>query len=209
MTIRKGQEWGHFESRPADLQVVADDFSASELISSQTLDVKSPLQLSIIKSGLTRTLGVKNAPHHNQQMLCTKFDVIEANFVTVNSDKVIRRCFVGHAFVRSNPFFGQTIAILNTSFIGNRDWAPRAHPNDGKLDIVELDSSMNIRQRLTAFRLMKSGSHLPHPKIRYTQVNEYVIDCQFSASISIEGVRLGAIKKCDFKVLPDAVNLYW
>jgi hypothetical protein len=68
MTIRKGQEWGHFESRPADLQVVADDFSASELISSQTLDVKSPLQLSIIKSGLNRTLGVKNAPHHNQQM---------------------------------------------------------------------------------------------------------------------------------------------
>ena len=209
MTIRKGQEWGHFEDRPNDLLVVADDSAAGELITNQTLDLESPLKLSIVKSGLSRTLGIKKAPLRTDQMLCTKFDVIEANYTPVDSADATRRCFIGRTFIYQNLIFGQTIAILNTSFVGKRDWAPKAHPNDGKFDVIELDNSMSIRQRLTAFRLMKSGSHLPHPKIRYTQVPEFVFSGERSASMSIEGVRIGAIRHCVFKVLPDAVNLYW
>jgi hypothetical protein len=209
MTIRKGQEWGHFEDRPNDLQVVADDFAAGELITNQTLDLESPLKISIVNSGLSRTLGIKNASLRIDQMLCTKFDVIEASCTPVDSVNVTRRCFIGYAFVYQNLIFGRTIAILNSSFVGKRDWAPKAHPNDGKFDVIELDSSMSIRQRLTAFRLMKSGSHLPHPKIRYTQAQEFVFSGERSASMSIEGVRVGVIRHCVFKVLPDAVNLYW
>ena len=209
MTIRKGEEWGHYEDRPNDLQVVADDFSASELITNQTLDLKSPLKISIVNSGLSRTLGIKNASLRTDQMLCTKFDVIETSYTHADSADVTRRCFIGYAFIYQNLIFGQTIAILNTSFVGKRDWAPKAHPNDGKFDVIELDSSMSIRQRLTAFRLMKSGSHLPHPKIRYTQAPEFVFSSERSASMSIEGVRIGAVRHCVFKVLPDAVNLYW
>ena len=209
MTIRKGQEWGHFEDRPDDLRVLTDDFAASELITNQTHYSESPLNLSIVNSGLARTLGIKTASICNDQMLCTKFDVIEANFTPAGSFEVTRRCFIGHAFIYQNWIFGRTIAILNSSFVGNRDWAPKAHPNDGRFDVVELDSSMKIRQRLTAFRLMKSGSHLPHPKIRYTQVPEFEFSAQRSAFLSIEGIRIGAIRHCAFKVLPDAVNLYW
>jgi len=142
-------------------------------------------------------------------MLCTKFDVIEATYVLTKSEETIRRCFIGRAFISEKPFFGRTIAVLNSSFVGNRDWAPKAHPNDGKLDLVELDGSMNVRQRLTALRLMKSGSHLPHPKIRYNQLSEYEYATDRSASLSIEGVRIGSIRHCFFRVLPDAVNLYW
>ena len=209
MTIRKGQQWGHFEDRPTDLQVLSDDFSASEVITNQTLNSESSLKLSIVKSGLRRTLGINGASMGNGQMLCTKFDVIEANYTFANSDAVTRRCFIGCAFVHENLFFGKTIAILNSSFVGNRDWAPRAHPNDGKFYVIELDSSMNIRQRLTAFRLMKSGSHLPHPKIHYSQMSEYVFSQEKSTPMKIEGVRVGAIRHCVFRVLPDAVNLYW
>ena len=209
MTIRKGQEWGHFENRPDDLQVVADDFSASKLITNQSPDLKAPLKISIVNSGLSRTLGIKNGLHNSEQMLCTKFDVIEANYTSANSETVTRRCFIGNAFIYKNWLFGTTIAVLNSSFVGNRDWAPKAHPNDGKFDVVELETSMNLRQRLTAFRLMKSGSHLPHPKIRYTQATEYVFSDEKPLSMSIEGVRLGAVTNCVFKVLPDAVNLYW
>ena len=209
MTISKGQEWGRFEERPTDLQVAADDFSAGQLITDQILNLASPPNISITKSGLTRTLGIKNASHRNDQMLCTKFDVIEAVYTSANSDTATRRCFIGHANIYQKYFLGQIIAILNTSFIGNRDWAPKAHPNDGKLDVVELDGSMSSRQRLTAFRLMKSGSHLPHPKIRYTQKTEYVFIGEKSASMSIDGIRIGSIRRCVFRVLPDAVNLYW
>jgi len=209
MTIRKGQEWGHFENRPDDLQVVADDFAAGDLITSQALNPESTLNLSIQKSGLSRALGIKNASPRNDQMLCTKFDVIEATYTPVDSVNVTRRCFIGYAFIYQNLIFGQTIAILNSAFVGDRDWAPKAHPNDGKFDVVDLDGSISIRQRLTALKLMKSGSHLPHPKIRYTQVPEFVFSGERSVSMSIEGVRIGAIRHCVFKILPDAVNLYW
>lgn len=209
MTIRKGQAWGHYESRPIDLEVVADDFSASDLISSKILNSESPPKISIVKSGIVRTLGITKSNNTSEQMLCTSFDVIEASYTIANSETSVRRLFVGHAFIHQNRYFGRTTAILNSSFVGKRDWAPKAHPNDGKFDVVELDSSMGVRQRMTAFKLMKSGSHLPHPKIRYTQVPEFVFSSERSAYISFEGIRLGSIKKCVFKLLPDAVNLYW
>ena len=138
-----------------------------------------------------------------------KFDVIEATYLLTNSEETRRRCFIGRAFISEKLFFGRTIAVLNSSFVGNRDWAPKAHPNDGRLDLVELDGSMNVRQRLTALKLMKSGSHLPHPQIRYRQLSEYEYATEDSASLSIEGVRMGSIRHCLFRVLPDAVNLYW
>ncbi|MFM8249172.1 MAG: hypothetical protein ACKOPL_07765 [Acidimicrobiaceae bacterium] len=209
MTIRKGQEWGHFENRPDDLQVVADDFAAGDLITSQALNPESAMNLTIEKSGLSRALGIKNALRRNYQMLCTKFDVIEVNYTPADSDAVARRCFIGNAFIYQQLVFGRTIAILNSSFVGDRDWAPKAHPNDGKFDVVDLDGSISIRQRLTALKLMKSGSHLPHPKIRYSQVPEFEFLSERSASLSIEGIRIGAVRHCVFKVLPDAVNLYW
>ena len=209
MTIRKGQEWGHFEERPSDLQLVADDVAACEVVSKCVIESSSTLNLSILKSDMARTLGITGATNLNSQMLCTRFDVIEATYVLTKSEETIRRCFIGRAFISEKLFFGRTIAVLNSSFVGNRDWAPKAHPNDGKLDLVELDSSMNIRQRLTAHRLMKSGSHLPHPQIRYNQLSEYEYATDRSASLSIEGVRIGSIRHCFFRVLPDAVNLYW
>ena len=209
MTIRKGQEWGHFEERPSDLQLVADDVAACEVVSKWVIESSSSLNLSILKSDTARMLGITGAANLNSQMLCTKFDVIEATYVLTKSEETIRRCFIGRAFISEKLFFGRTIAVLNSSFVGNRDWAPKAHPNDGKLDLVELDGSMNVRQRLTALKLMKSGSHLPHPKIRYNQLSEYEYATDRSASLSIEGVRIGSIRNCFFRVLPDAVNLYW
>ena len=209
MTIRKGQEWGHFEERPSDLQLVADDVAACEVISKCVIESSSCLNLSISKSDMARTLGITGANNLDRQMLCTKFDVIEATYLLTNSEETRRRCFIGRAFVSEKLFFGRTIAVLNSSFVGNRDWAPKAHPNDGKLDLVELDSSMKVRQRLTALKLMKSGSHLPHPQIRYRQLSEYEYATEDSASLSIEGVRMGSIRHCLFRVLPDAVNLYW
>ena len=203
MTIRKGQEWGHFEERPSDLQLVADDVAACEVISKCVIESSSCLNLSISKSDMARTLGITGANNLDRQMLCTKFDVIEATYLLTNSEETRRRCFIGRAFISEKLFFGRTIAVLNSSFVGNRD------PNDGKLDLVELDSSMNVRQRLTALKLMKSGSHLPHPQIRYRQLSEYEYATEDSASLSIEGVRMGSIRHCLFRVLPDAVNLYW
>ena len=55
--------------------------------------------------------------------------------------------------------------MLNADRIGAWDVAPRAHPNDGQLDVVEVDASMGLRDRWQASRRLATGTHVPHPAI--------------------------------------------
>lgn len=209
MTIQKGQDWGRYVARPNSLHLVADDREADHYLNQHLSGASAPLEIAILKSEMARTLGVSGANIKKSEMLLTEFDVVEATFELDDSKVRERRYFLGHAFIRSRWFRGETVGVLNSSFVGRRDWAPRSHPNDGKFDVVEFDESINIRQRLTAYRLMKSGSHLPHPKIRHRQMTQYSAGCIESSILYIEGIRIGVVKSCIFNVLPDAVVLYW
>ena len=209
MTIQKGQDWGHYVARPNRLHLVADDREAGNYLNQHLSGANPPLEIAILKSEMARTLGVSGANIKNSEMLRTEFDVVEATFELDDSRVRERRYFLGHAFIRSGWFRGGTVGVLNSSFVGRRDWAPRSHPNDGKFDVIEFDASISIRQRLTAYRLMKSGSHLPHPKIRHRQMTQYSAGCVESSTLYIESIRVGNVKSCIFNVLPDAVVLYW
>lgn len=209
MTIQKGQDWGRYVARPNNLHLIADDREAGNYLNQHLSGASTPLEIAILESEMARTLGVSGANIKKNEMLRTEFDVVEATFELDDSKVSERRYFLGHAFIRSKWFRGETVGVLNSSFVGRRDWAPRSHPNDGKFDVVELDESMGIRQRLTAYRLMKSGSHLPHPKIRHRQMVQYSAGCGESSTLYIEGIRIGIVKSCIFNVLPDAVVLYW
>jgi diacylglycerol kinase family enzyme len=74
---------------------------------------------------------------------------------------------------------------------------------------VSIDQSMNVRQRLTAKRLVKLGSHLPHPKIGYKQSENFKIDLQEPAHLFVDSIDLGMVRQCDFRVISDALSLYW
>ena len=209
MTIQKGQDWGRYVARPNSLHLIADDREAGHYLNQRLSGASAPLELAILKSEMARTLGVSGANIKKSEMLRTEFDVVEVTFELDDSKVRERRYFLGHAFIRSKKFRGETVGVLNSSFVGQRDWAPRSHPNDGKFDVVEFDESINIRQRLKAYGLMKSGSHLPHPKIRHRQMTQYSAGCIESSILYIEGIRIGVVKSCIFNVLPDAVVLYW
>ena len=209
MTIQKGQDWGRSVARPDKLHLVADDQEAGAYLNQHLSVAGPPLEIAILKSNISRTLGVSGANIQKSEMLRTEFDVVEATFELENSKVRERRYFLGHAFIRSKWFRGETVGVLNSSFVGRRDWAPRSHPNDGKFDVIEFDESISIRQRLTAYRLMRSGSHLPHPKIRHRQMTQYSAGCIESSTLYIESIRVGNVKSCIFNVLPDAVVLYW
>ncbi|MGB1824394.1 MAG: hypothetical protein ACPHO9_07420, partial [Ilumatobacteraceae bacterium] len=56
--------------------------------------------------------------------------------------------------------------------IGRYEAAPRAHPGDGLLDVVEVSDAMPLRQRWMALRRSRTGTHLPHPHISMTRVRD-------------------------------------
>ena len=208
MTIRKGKDWGEQVEAPADLLVFADDPSANAYFNEVFVNGNMASPIAVLKSNLARTLGLSGATMNETNMLHTKFDLVEVDYVLASSLSG-KMHFLGSAIIRNGWLRGAITGVFNSSFIGSWDCAPKAHPNDSKLDVVSIDQSMKIRQRLTAKRLVKLGSHLPHPKISYKQAESFKIDLEEPARLFVDAMDLGMVKHCDFRVISDAVSLYW
>ena len=208
MTIRKGQDWGERVDTPTDLLVFSDDPSANAYLKEVYANGREPQSLAILKSNLARAFGLNGATIGSTTMLRTRLDLVEVSYVSISS-QTAKMIFVGNAIIRNSWLRGPITGVFNSSFIGNWDCAPRAHPNDSKLDVVSIDQSMNVRQRLTAKRLVKLGSHLPHPKISYKQSENFKFDLQEPAHLFVDSIDLGMVRQCDFRVISDALTLYW
>jgi diacylglycerol kinase family enzyme len=52
---------------------------------------------------------------------------------------------------------------MNAEFLGAWTVAPRAHPGDGLLDVVDAD--LPFSERWEARRRLPYGTHVPHPRI--------------------------------------------
>ncbi len=208
MVIKRGEDWGQRILRPDDLLVFDNDVQANVYLTKQfrySLPVQS---IAILKSNVARSLGLNGSDTNGEKMLKTSFDVLEVE-ICGGDGKVSSECFLGNAVIRNSWRRGTIIGVFNTAFIAGRDWAPRAHPNDGKLDVLLLDEAMGLRQRLTAYRLSRSGSHLPHPHFKYLQNQSYVASDLEGAKLTVDSVEFGKVESCSFRVIPDAVSIYW
>ena len=208
MTIRKGQDWGERVETPTDLLVFTDDSSANTYLKEVFANGRELQSIAILNSNLARAFGLNGATIGSTTMLRTRLDLIEVSYVLLSS-QTAKMNYLGYAIIRNGWLRGAITGVFNSSFIGSWDCAPKAHPNDSKLDVVSIDQSMNVRQRLTAKRLVKLGSHLPHPKISYKQTESFKIDLQEPAHLFVDSIDLGMVRQCDFRVISDALSLYW
>ena len=207
MTIKRGQDWGQLVERPDRLQIFDDDSSFGSFLSDNRALDWSSMNFAILKSEAARDLGLSGARTESSQMLRTSFDLIEVQAQV--GDLRITRFLVGQAVLGNGFFRGRTVGVFNVSFHAGRDWAPRAHPNDGKMDVVEFAEDMKFAQRFAAYRKLKTGSHLPHPDISYHQSTAYEYDDLRATRLTVDSLDLGAVKTCTFQVIVDAVTLYW
>jgi len=208
MTIRKGQDWGERVETPTDLLVFTDDSSANTYLKEVFANGRELQSIAILNSNLARVFGLNGATIGSTTMLRTRLDLIEVSYVLLSS-QTAKMHYLGNAIIRNGWLRGAITGVFNSSFIGSWDCAPKAHPNDSKLDVVSIDQSMNVRQRLTAKRLVKLGSHLPHPRIGYKQSENFKIDLQTPAHLFVDSIDLGMVRQCDFRVISDALSLYW
>jgi len=208
MTIRKGQDWGERVETPTDLLVFTDDSSANTYLKEVFANGRELQSIAILNSNLARVFGLNGATIGSTTMLRTRLDLIEVSYVLLSS-QTAKMNYLGNAIIRNGWLRGAITGVFNSSFIGSWDCAPKAHPNDSKLDVVSIDQSMSVRQRLTAKRLVKLGSHLPHPKIGYKQTENFKINLQEPAHLFVDSIDLGMVRQCDFRVISDALSLYW
>jgi len=208
MTIRKNEDWGSTVVRPENLVICETDAAASQLATDFYLQQKPMPAIAITRSSLSRTLGKEGSNVNSQKMQATPFDLIEVTFVDASMIEQIVLA-MGYGLLRKSWWRGDIVAAMNTSFIGDWDCAPRSHPNDGKFDLLAVSSEMISTQRLIASRRLKLGTHLPHPQISVKQLTTFEADCSAKPNLYVDNRRFMTINQCKFRLLPDALTLYW
>lgn len=208
MTIRKNENWGVTVARPESLVICETDAAASQLATEYFLQQKSIPAIAITRSNLSRALGTKGSVVNSQNMQATPFDLIEITFAddSKTEQKVLA---LGFGLLRKSWWRGDIVAVMNTSFIGDWDCAPRSHPNDGKFDLLTVSSEMKPTQRLIASRRLRLGTHLPHPQISVKQITSFEADCSAKPNLFVDNRKFVCVNQCKFRLLPDALTLYW
>lgn len=208
MTISKHLEWGRDILKPVDLVICRDDAAASRLLTGLIGESKQLPIIAIKSSKLARALGTNGAQLESKSMRALPFDLIKINFTNLSDEKVMVIA-IGYAILRNSWWRGEITAVLNTSFIGNWDCAPRSHPNDGKFDVVSVGSQMRPMQRLIASRRLRLGTHLPHPQISTHQATNLELSSSALPNLFVDGQRFAKVSQINFTLLPDAVTLCW
>jgi hypothetical protein len=213
MTISKHGLYGTPVSRPSSLHVLRSDLGIAQHYVSG--DTATPC--TVTKGSIAQALGISSGriqdPDPNQQMTLVDIDLLQIDYrtttpSTANSSATSRIVVAGTIAVQHRTLLSTCLILSNSGLLRSRDVLPRAHPNDGFVDVLEVDPKISIRQRAIAWRRSAIGSHLPHPSFRVSRS----IDFQWSGSpahMIADGVTYKGVVWLQCTVLADAMKLYF
>jgi hypothetical protein len=180
MPIRRGESWGRRTTVPSDTPVAASDPELSAL-------VRAGADVVALDGGdLWRTLGGRGGVAERLGREATLLDV---DVMRVVADGREVGPAVAHVVARGALWGGHCVAAMNAQWLGNWDVAPRAHPGDGRIDVVS--GRLDLRERLIARRRVRSGDHLPHPDLRVERVGTFEVEFETSRRLLLDGRREG------------------
>jgi hypothetical protein len=199
VTVRPGGEWGRTVERPDDLVAVSSDAEVMSVLAAGG-------RVRLVGGDLARTVGCATT-RGRHDVLELPIDLID---VTIDG---IDRVACAHVVVHNRAphggwWRGNVIAVMNAEFLGEWDVAPRGHPNDGRVEVVETVATMNIRDRLAVRRRLPLGTHVPHPSIATRPVREAAWDLEPGCTVIVDGKPSGRARSLAIRVRPDAAVVY-
>jgi len=194
VTIKPGEDWGEVVDLPADAVVAADDAAlAAHLAAADGRPVR------VVGGDLAASLG---GPGRGGTVRRVPIDVLR-----VVADG-LAHVAVAHVIVRRSWWRGAIHAAMNVEHYGAWDVAPRAHPNDGRFDVVEVDAAMRLRERWEARRRLPSGTHVPHPLITTRRATEVTWTFEAPRQLWIDGRPTGEVRSVRVTIDPDAAVVH-
>ena len=199
MTIEKGEAWG----RPAGSELETETVDDDRQLALRAAEVRSTgdrLVATVRTGDLLRTLGLPpgRGPRPPAERLA--FDV-DLGWIAVDGRPP--EPFVAHAAVRHPLWSGPFAVAMNAAFVDRWYLGPRAHPNDGLLDITF--GSLSLRQRWLARRRLSTGSHLPHPDLTMVRRPRWAHEFARSVPVRVDHQRVGRGRRIELHVDPDAL----
>jgi len=118
-----------------------------------------------------------------------------------------RHWFVAHLVARDSWWRGRLVALMNAEYRGQWDVAPRAHPGDGRLDLVDVDPRFGLGDRVKAARRVRHGLHVPHPLIADRRVGAWQARFDPPLRVWLDGRPMGPVRDVVARVEPSAVTV--
>lgn len=164
MAVRKGEAWGRTGQAPAGMVTAIDDRALRSVVCEARAAGRRPPAVGLLGGDLMRAVGGSgDARRFSGEVAILPVDVLQ-----VEVDGEVTWC-CSHVVARQRWWRGEVVAAMNAQHIGTWDVAPRAHPGDGKVDVVRVDPAMSWRDRLRAKGRLEQGTHVPHPCIDVRQ----------------------------------------
>jgi diacylglycerol kinase family enzyme len=95
---------------------------------------------------------------------------------------------------------------MNAEFLGAWDVAPRAHPGDGLLDVLDVGAGMSLGDRWRARARLPAGGHLPHPAIAVARRPAVQIELGRPTPVWLDGERVAEGRALSIRLEPDALR---
>jgi hypothetical protein len=187
--------------RPSGLLTATDDADVARLV---LRNDQPPVRVA--HGDLARTLGspssddapsVLELPLDLVDVTCDGGDLVACAHV------VVRR-----RWMRGGWWFGPVTVVMNAEFIGDWDVAPRGHPNDGRVEVLQADTAMSLRERFAVRRRLPGGMHVPHPSIATRSVREAAFEFEQPMVVVVDGIVVGSSRSLSVRVRPDAAIVY-
>lgn len=199
MTVRKGQAWGTTGPRPEDAVEVRTDAEARAVVEAARRAGLTPPPLALLGGDLCRTLGGRGDA---DRLRSGEVSLLPVDLGTVRLDGEAH-WFVAHLVARRSWWWGRIVAVMNAQYLGRWDVAPRSHPGDGRLDL--LDARLPAGDRLKARARLPAGTHVPHPDIDERRITELSIELDRPTPVWLDGMRLAPARSLTIGIEPDAL----
>lgn len=200
MTTRRGQDWGESATTGPD-QIVHSDRELGLLVGEARRSGSDLGTVGLLAGDLCRTLGGRG----DQARLQSE----EAVAVTIDIGRVDHdqgeAWFVAHCIARRRWWGHGSVAVMNAAFLGPWNLAPRAHPNDGRLDVLE--SSLSPGDRVKARQRLPLGTHVPHHDIGQRRITAAEWRFARPRPVRLDGDVVGRTRRLRVSIEPDALQL--
>ena len=200
MTIRKGEAWGSVGPLPDGTVIVRSDGELHRLVHEARSAGRSLPPLALLGGALMRAVGGTG----DERRLAGEMAVLPVDLVRVEFDATTTWS-AAHVIARRGWWRGPILAAMNAEFVGAWDVTPRGHPNDGRVDLLEVSAAMSVRDRLRARGRLTAGTHLPHPAIGVRQTPSVERTFERPMRVWVDGVPMGSARSLRLTVEPDAL----
>ena len=226
MSIARGRDWGEIGPIPDEAIAADADAEAAAVVAAARRAGHPAPPVMLTGGDLARTLGAASpkpaaATPAKEARISTAAGSAGGDltgggrprqgarmFVDAGAALVDGRLvwFAAHLVARRMWWRGRVLVVANAAFMGRGNVAPRAHPGDGRLDV--LDCKLSLGARIRARSRLAAGTHVPHPAIEQRRVAAAQFDLDPALDVYADGRRLARAGTVSVRVEPAALEIW-